>query len=244
MQSLAALLVFAMSEWYDNQNKSSSNFRELLQERIEKANPRSNLTAIEAKRLAKLEVIADKLKRGENVQNRHLQAWLNEEECAQIEAEWQEQQALRETLKDKPSDLKRYEEKLKEAIMMRNRSEAYHRKGNKSAAYKLDSKCKSLCEDALEILQEIVQYDASLQIWFDRELDFGHGSLIDASIGNLPRIVTSRSIDKKRGDIRLASKQSVKLAVVERAMHNIGRDAAPASKPTVSKLDKFLNVDV
>ena len=127
--------------------------------------------------------------------------------------------------------------------MMRNRSDAYHRKGNKASAYKLDSKCESLCEDALEILQEIVQHDASLQIWFDRELDFGHGSLIDASIGNLPRIVTSRSIDKKRGDIRLASKQSVKLAVVERAMHNIGRDAAPASKPTVSKLDKFLNID-
>jgi hypothetical protein len=82
-----------------------------------------------------------------------------------------------------------------------------------------------------------------LQIWFDRELDFGHGGLIDASIGNLPRIVTSRSIDKKRGDIRLASKKSVKLAVAERTMHNIGKDAVPDSKPTVSKLDKFLNVD-
>ena len=67
--------------------------------------------------------------------------------------------------------------------------------------------------------------------------------MIDASIGNLPRIVASRSIDKKRGDIRLVSKQSVKLAVAERAMHNIGRDAAPAFKSTVSKLDKFLNID-
>ena len=232
-----------MSEWYDNQKQSSSNFRQLLQERIEKANPRRNLTAEEAKRLAKLEGVADKLKRGVNVQNRQLQTWLSDDEYAQLELEWQEQLALRETLKDKPSDLKRYEEKLKEAIMMRNRSDAYHRKGNKASAYKLDSKCESLCEDALEIVQEIVQYDASLQIWFDRELDFGHGSLIDASIENLPRIVTSRSIDKKRGDIRLASKQSVKLAVVERAMHNIGRDAAPASKDDKSKLDKFLNVD-
>jgi len=107
----------------------------------------------------------------------------------------------------------------------------------------LCDKSESLCEDALEILQEIVQYDASFQIWFDRELDFSHGSLIDASIGNLPRIVTSRSIDKKRGDIRLASKQSVKLAVVERAMHNIGRDAAPAFKDDVSKLDTFLNTE-
>jgi len=222
---------------------SNSNFRKLLKQRIEKSNPRRKLTTEETKRLAKLEANAEKLRRGENVQNRQLQTWLSEDEYAQIEAEWQEQLALRETLKDKPSELKRYEEKLKEAIMMRNRSDAYHRKGNKASAYKLDSKCESLCEDALEILQEIVQYDASLQIWFDRELDFGHGSLIDASIGNLPRIVTSRSIDKKRGDIRLARKQSVKLAVVERAIYNIGRDAAPASKPTVSKLDKFLSVD-
>ena len=204
---------------------------------------RQKLPAEENKRLAKLESIANKLVRGENVQNRQLQTWLSEYEYAQIEAEWQEQLELREELKDKPSDLKRYEEKLKEAIMMRNRADAYHRKGNKASAYKLDSKCESLCEDALEILQEIVQHDASLQIWFDRELDYGHGSLIDASIGNLPRIVTSRSIDKKRGDIRLARKQSVKLAVVERAMHNIGRDAAPASKDDVSKLEKFLNTN-
>ena len=232
-----------MSEWLCNQKKPSSNFRKLLQDQFEKANPRRKLTAEEEKRLAKLEAIAEKLQRGENVQNRQLQTWLSEEEYEQLEYEWQEQLALRKTLKDKPCELKRYEEKLKEAIMMRNRSEAYHRKGNKASAYKLDAKCESLCEDALEILQEIVQYDASLQIWFDRELDFGHGSLVDASIGNLPRIVTSRSIDKKRGDIRLASKQSVKLAAVERAIHNIGRYAAPASKDDISKLDKFLNVD-
>jgi len=124
--------------------------------RIAKTNPRRKLRAEETKRLNKLETIACTLKRGENVQNRQLQTWLSVDEYAQIEAEWQEQIALRETLKDKPSDLKRYEEKLKEAIMMRNRSDAYHRKGNKASAYKLDSKCESLCEDALEILQEIV----------------------------------------------------------------------------------------
>ena len=127
--------------------------------------------------------------------------------------------------------------------MMSNRSDAYHRKGKKTAAYKLDSKCESLCEDALEILQEIVAADASLQIWFDRNLDFEHGSLINASLGNLPRLVTSRSHEKLSDDSRLTSKQSVKLAVVERAMHNIGRDAAPASKGDVSKLVKFLNTD-
>ena len=83
-----------MSEWYDNQNKPSSNFRKLLQERIEKANLRRELTIEEAKRLAKLEAIADKLKRGENVQNRQLQTWLSQDEYAQVDIEWQEQLEL------------------------------------------------------------------------------------------------------------------------------------------------------
>ena len=62
-----------MSDWFDNQKKPSGNFRKLLQERIEKANPRRKLIAKEAKRLAKLETIANKLKRGDNVQNFQLQ---------------------------------------------------------------------------------------------------------------------------------------------------------------------------
>ena len=37
--------------------------------------------------------------------------------------------------------------------------------------------------------------------------------------------------------------QRVKLTVVERAIHDIGRATAPEFKSIVSKLDKFLNVD-
>ena len=76
-----------MSEWLDNQKNQSSDFLKLLQERFEKANPRRELTVEEAKRLTKLEAIADKLRRGENVQNRQLQTWLNEEEYEQLEWE-------------------------------------------------------------------------------------------------------------------------------------------------------------
>ena len=47
-----------MSEWYDNQKKPSSNLRKLLQERIDKANPRRKLTSEEEKRHSKLEAIA------------------------------------------------------------------------------------------------------------------------------------------------------------------------------------------
>ena len=114
-----------MSEWYDSQQKPSSNFRKLLQERLDKTNPRRKLAKDETIKLAKLEGIAEKLKRGENVQNRQLQTWLSKDEYAQVDIEWQEQLDLREELKDKPDELKRYEGKMKEAIMMRNRSDAY-----------------------------------------------------------------------------------------------------------------------
>jgi hypothetical protein len=173
---------------------------------------------------------------------RKLQTWLSEDEYEQIAAEWDTQKYFREELKDKPSELQRYEDKLREAIMMRNRSDAYHRKGKKSAAYKLDSKCESLCEDALKILQEIVAADASLQIWFDRNLDFGHGSLIDASLGNLPRLVTSRSIEKQHDDSRTVKKLDAKIGVVERAINNIGRTVEPMTSSTKLQLNKFLQI--
>jgi seryl-tRNA synthetase len=63
-----------------------------------KKNERANALK-EVKRLSKLEAIADKLKLGENVQNRQLQAWLSEEEYEQLEYEWKEQLELREELK-------------------------------------------------------------------------------------------------------------------------------------------------
>ena len=142
-----------MSEWFDNQKQTSISFRKLLQERVEKSNPRRILSAEETKRLNKLQAIADKLKRGENVQNRQLQTWLNEQEYEQLEYEWKEQLELRSELKDKPSDLKRYEEKLKQATFNYNRAEGYSSKGKHNTAKKFYDKSESLCEDALEILQ-------------------------------------------------------------------------------------------
>ena len=79
-----------MSEWYDSQKKPSGDFYKLLQERLDKANPRRKLSAKEERRLSKLEAIIAKLKRRENVQNRQLQPWLREDEYAQLDAEWQE----------------------------------------------------------------------------------------------------------------------------------------------------------
>ena len=174
-----------MSEWLDNQKKPNGNLHKLLQERIVKANPSHNLTAEETKRHSKLKAIADKLKRGKNVQNRQLQTWLSEEEYEQFEYEWQEQMELRSELKDKPSELKRYEEKLREATFNYNRAEGYSSKGKHSTAKKLYNKSESLCEDALEILQEILHYDSSLRVWFDRDISFEVGGDLSADIVSL-----------------------------------------------------------
>lgn len=74
-----------MSEWFDKQKQSISSICQLLQEWIKKANLSCELTAEETKRLNKLEGIADKLKRGKNVQNRQLKTWLSEKEYEQLE---------------------------------------------------------------------------------------------------------------------------------------------------------------
>ena len=232
-----------MSEWYDNQQKLNGNLHKLLQKRIEKTNPRRKLTSEEEKRLAKLESIADKLERGENVQNRQLQTWLNEQEYEQLGYEWQEQLELRSELKDKPIDLKRYEEKLREATFNHNRAEGYSSKGKHNTAKKFYDKSESLSEDALEILREILYSDSSLRVWFDRDISFEVGGDLSADIVSLPRLVTSRSHEKLNDDSQLTSKQSVKLAVVERAMYSIGRDTEVSCKGDSLMLEKFLSTD-
>ena len=223
--------------------KMRTVIHKLTQEFNEIHNLRRELTAEEAKRLSKLEAIAEKLRHGENVQNRQLQTWLGEEEYEQLEYQWQEQLELRSEQKAKPRELKRYEEKLREATFNYNRAEDYSSKGKHTTAKKFYDKSESLCEDALEILQEILHYDSSLRVWFDRDFSFEVGGDLSANIVSMPRLVTSRSHEKLSDDSRLTSKQSVKLTVVERAIHNIGRDTAPVSKDDVSKLHKFLNTD-
>ena len=94
-----------------------------------------------------------------------------------------------------------------------------------------------------KILQEIVSADASLQIWFDRDLDFGYGSLIDASLCNLPRLVTSRSIEKQHDDSRIVKKLDEKIGVVVLAIDYIGRDIKPMTSGAKLQLNKFLQID-
>ena len=132
---------------------------------------------------------------------------------------------------------------MKQATFYHNRAEGYSSKGKHTTAKTFYSKSESVCEDALEILQEILHYDGYLRIWFDRDISFSVGEGLSADIVSLPRLVTSRSNEKLNEDSRITGKQSVRLTVVERAIDSIGRDTSLASKSAISALDKSLNTD-
>ena len=232
-----------MSEWFDSQKKPSGNFRKAINEHLEKSKSlRTDLTKEESKKLKKLEAIADKFKSGAIVQNRQLQTWLSEDEYAQIEADWEQQLSYRNELKDKPCELKRYEEKLKKATFHANKAEGFRSKGNKQAAESSSAQSSRYCKQALEVLQEIVNDDPNLHVWSDRDLDFSLGSNVDGQLGNLPRVITSRSIEKRYGDSRAMSKVQVKLNVIENVINSLKYEfkSTKSSSTDNAKLESFL----
>jgi hypothetical protein len=64
----------------------------------------------------------DELRRGKNVRNRQLGTWLTEDEYESFESDWESQQQIREELRDKPDELKRYENKLHQATFNDNKA--------------------------------------------------------------------------------------------------------------------------
>ena len=94
-----------------------------------------------------------------------------------------------------------------------NRAEGYSSKGKHATAKTFYNNNESICEDALEMLQEIMHYDNSLRIWFDRDISFEFSSYLSSDIVCLPSLVTSRSNERLREDSRITTKQSVKLSV-------------------------------
>ena len=186
----------------------------------------------------------DELRRGANVQNCRLATWLTEAEYEGFKSDWESQLQTREQLNDKPDELRRYENKLHQATFNENKAERLRKRGNKGKSTRFRNLSESHGEDALEILQEIVAADASLHMWFDRGLDFGHGSLVDAQLGNLPRVITSRSLDRQTTDSRLMSRREVKIATVEWAISALltvdAVDNEERKEQESTKLSEFL----
>ena len=55
-------------------------------------------------------------------------------------------------------------------------------------------------------------------MWFDRGLDFGADGDLGLTPVSMPRVITSRSLDRQTTDSWLMSKREVKIATVEWAI--------------------------
>ena len=67
-------------------------------------------------------------------------------------------------------------------------------------------------------MQELLHADASIQQWFDRALDFEADGDLGLTPVAMPRVITSRSLDKQSADMQVMSKREVKIATVEWAI--------------------------
>ena len=61
-----------MSEWQDMQKQPNTKLRDLLKSKKAETRKLSELSKTEQNRLVKLNAMLDKLRRGENIQNRRL----------------------------------------------------------------------------------------------------------------------------------------------------------------------------
>ena len=84
-----------MNEWQDMQQKPNTKLRDLLKSKKAETRKQSELSKTEQNRLAKLNLVLDELRRGENVQN-WLATWLTKAEYEGFLSDWESQQQIRE----------------------------------------------------------------------------------------------------------------------------------------------------
>jgi hypothetical protein len=199
-------------------------------------------------RTVKLEALLERLRRGEDVQNRDLETWLGEAEYANYLYERQTQQELRDELKNKPSEVREYERRLRLALLAYNKGEGASTRGKHVAAKRYFAEAETLFEHTLEYLQEIIQADRSLCVWFDRDTEWTIESEASIDPVSVPRVVTSRSLDNRGGGLtsRLQGKRDVKIAAVERALAaadvETGQDEVDLNAAQRAELERFLKL--
>jgi len=178
-----------------------------------------------AKKIERLKGFIDKLNNGERVQNRDIKKQLSNEQYQQMFDAWEEQKYLREEIKSKPEEVIGYEAKLKKALFAYNKADCI--RNDSARAKRLFGQADRLFEELLEYLQEIIAADAELQIWFDRDTNWTKDGDIALSPIAVPRVVTSKSLDKMgRGLVgAIVTKQQVKVDAIKRAINELENDA-------------------
>ena len=195
-----------------------AEIREKLAQGNDAVRNRRKLDQTDKNRAAKLKDIAKRLKAGEHVQNRMLQTWLTAEEFGEIGTGWELEKNYRADVFDKPDAVVKYEALIKRADFLYNKADALSQNGKKSNMNAADT----AYERALEHLQEQLSLNANLHGWFDRDLNFGHGSMLGLDPDSVPRCVTSRSINRQAGQAHeKRTIGDIKLQVVQKALDDL-----------------------
>jgi hypothetical protein len=189
-----------------------------------------------------IELLA-RLREGNDVQVRDLKLVLTEKQHQLMLRAWQEQKELR--VVEKPAEVVEYQELLQDALMRYGQYDRYSaRKATRSNVIvdrqkrtkELGSKAEGAFERALERLEEIISIDPSLQIWFDRPLDFNGGGDISLDPIGMPRVITSKSLDNSmRGQAATRfgekkDKRQVKIDVLQDALAEMDRSTMTAEQ--------------
>lgn len=179
-------------------------------------------------RLERIKVLIKRLESGSDVQARDLEIVLSTKQRKAMTRAWQEQKELRSI--KKPASVAKYEKLLHQAVLWHGKLDRFSSYKPKSATVIVDraaktaeikNKCDRAFEDAFEHLQEIFAADPTVQIWFDRALDFSFETQLGIDPESMPRVITSRSPDNM-GDVKATfgqkSKREIKLEALRAAM--------------------------
>ena len=168
--------------------------------------------------LTKARMLLDKLENSKKVSIRDLRAALGNDGVEDYESRWQAELDRRKLFEQKPSEIKKYEALVHEGDFLENRADGAKGK----TAITLRNRAETKYERAIEYLEEIIECDGSLRVWFDRDLNFDAGT---ATLGldrdSIARTVTSRSAFKtSSGMAAKYSKEDIKKQVLTDAIEN------------------------
>lgn len=180
--------------------------------------------------LAKAQTLLGKLDSGKKVSRRDLRAALGDEGLEEYERRWQDELDRRKFIEQKPEEIKEYEALVHEGDFYENRADGAKGK----TAIKLRNMAETKYERAIEYLEEIIDGDGSLRIWFDRDLDFGSDTTtLGIDRNSIARTITSRSNYKlSDGIAEKYSKEDIKRQLLTDAIAHGGVKELAAAQNT------------
>jgi hypothetical protein len=182
----------------------------------------------------RIRTLLAKLKKNANVSLRDLKAALGDAGVSEYEDRWKDELDRRSYFETKPDAIKQYEAMVHEADFLFNRYEGMAQIGKRSkkdmqgrnSKRRLHDASETKYELAIEYLQELIECDGSLRVWFDRDLDFdADTTTLSIDCVGVARTVTSKSIYKQSsGAAEQRSKGDIKRELLGAALERCGAD--------------------